>query len=350
LPKVSFMKLWMGEMQLHKLDPVVRLFEILKKPGNRYLERSDFEDMVQEIVHRHPGLEFLEATPEFQVRYAETVIARIFYALNTTGNEQITLREWKRSNLCLMLGMLDAEEDINKINDFFSYEHFYVIYCKFWELDNDHDSLLDPADLLRYDDYSLTKAVVDRIFQEIPRPFLSKQPGKMGYLDFIPFLIAEVDKTSDVALDYWFKCLDLDGDGVLAQFEVEHFFPEQQLRMQNMSQEDVLLVDVMCQLLDAIKPDDGGVSFRKKDIKRSQLGPLFFNTLFNCNAMLTMEQRDPGRIKHQHATPQLSEWDRYAIAGYYRLAEPDGDDEDEGDWEGDEDSNQDYEDDYEEDN
>ena len=26
--------------------------------------------------------------------------------------------------------------------DAFCYEHFYVIYCKFWELDEDHDLLL----------------------------------------------------------------------------------------------------------------------------------------------------------------------------------------------------------------
>ena len=42
------------------------------------------------------------------------------------------------------------EEDINKVDyllknnklqvrDYFSYEHFYVLYCKFWELDLDHD-------------------------------------------------------------------------------------------------------------------------------------------------------------------------------------------------------------------
>lgn len=26
-----------------------------------------------------------------------------------------------------------------QVTDFFSYEHFYVLYCKFWELDSDHD-------------------------------------------------------------------------------------------------------------------------------------------------------------------------------------------------------------------
>ena len=44
------------------------------------------------------------------------------------------------SGIALMT-LLDEEDDINKINDYFSYEHFYVIYCKFWELDTDHVSV-----------------------------------------------------------------------------------------------------------------------------------------------------------------------------------------------------------------
>ena len=102
-------------------------------PGEprKYLTRDDFKPIVEEIVNRHPGLEFLENTPEFQLKYAQTVIARIFYQVNKSGNEQLTLRELRTSNLLLMLALLDQEDDINKLNDYFSYEHFYVVYCKF---------------------------------------------------------------------------------------------------------------------------------------------------------------------------------------------------------------------------
>lgn len=48
---------------------------------------------------------------------------------------------------------LEQEEDINQIKDYFSYEHFYVIYCKFWELDKDHDLFIDREDLSRYNDH-----------------------------------------------------------------------------------------------------------------------------------------------------------------------------------------------------
>ena len=30
---------------------------------------------------------------------------------------------------------LDLNDDINKVLHYFSYEHFYVIYCRFWDLD-----------------------------------------------------------------------------------------------------------------------------------------------------------------------------------------------------------------------
>ena len=39
------------------------------------------------------------------------------------------------------------------MTDFFSYEHFYVIYCKFWELDKDHDLFIDREDLARHNDH-----------------------------------------------------------------------------------------------------------------------------------------------------------------------------------------------------
>ena len=35
-----------------------------------------------------------------------------------------------RGDLLEALTMLDSEEDVNKILKYFSYEHFYVIYCK----------------------------------------------------------------------------------------------------------------------------------------------------------------------------------------------------------------------------
>lgn len=42
----------------------------------------------------------------------------------------------------------------------------------------------------------------------------------MSYEDFVWFILSEEDKSSDVSLDYWFRCVDLDCDGCLQPNEM----------------------------------------------------------------------------------------------------------------------------------
>lgn len=42
-----------------------------------------------------------------------------------------------------------------------------MIYCKFWELDTDHDFLIDKENLIRYGNHALTYRIVDRIFSQV---------------------------------------------------------------------------------------------------------------------------------------------------------------------------------------
>ena len=60
---------------------------------------------------------------------------------------------------------------------FFSYEHFYVLYCRFFELDADKDTKLSKEDLLKYGDHTLSEAIVDRVFQVGGRVF---SDGRVG--------------------------------------------------------------------------------------------------------------------------------------------------------------------------
>lgn len=108
---------------------------------------------MQDIVDTHPGLKFLHDHKEFHTRYIKTVIARIYYTVNRSWSGKITLMELKRSNFLSVLESLEYEDDINLIKDYFSYEHFYVIYCKFWELDKDHDLFITKEDLYRHNNF-----------------------------------------------------------------------------------------------------------------------------------------------------------------------------------------------------
>ena len=41
--------------------------------------------------------------------------------------------------------------------ELFSYEHFYVIYISFWNLDRDHDLVISQSELATYDSNGLSK-------------------------------------------------------------------------------------------------------------------------------------------------------------------------------------------------
>ena len=58
--------------------------------------------------------------------------------------------------------------------------------------------------------------------------------SQMGYRDFIWLLLSEEDKRTTRAIEYWFRCVDVDGDGVLSLAEMEFFYDEQADRLDAM--------------------------------------------------------------------------------------------------------------------
>jgi len=193
-------------------------------------------------------------------------------------------------------------------------------------ISQDHDFLIDREDLLRYGNHALTYRIVDRIFSQAPRRFVSGLEGKMGYEDFCWFILSEEDKTSAVSLEYWFQCIDLDCDGQIRPSEMRYFYAEQLHRMECLSQEPVLFEDILCQVHDMIKPADES-RFLLSDLKACKLAGNFFNILFNLNKFIAFETRDPFLIRQEREDVHLTEWDRFARTEYIRLSnEEEGED------------------------
>ncbi|RHY35868.1 hypothetical protein DYB38_001053 [Aphanomyces astaci] len=359
--KEMFQTFWTVEIEPY--DNVERFFRLVKQPAHDYIEHSDFAPFLHgkcvhctnwdrrvdiahlELLKYHPGLEFLSGTPEFQEKYAATVAVRIFYMVDKDSSGRITLRKLRRSNLVHAFNIVDEEEDINKVNAYFSYEHFYVLYCKFWELDTDHDFLLSRDDLMRYGGHALTRVIVDRIFDAGRRPFARIQSlsvedkTKMSYEDFIctvvvdmpdavvdcgfvDFMLSEEDKGNPVSLRYWFELIDLDDDHVIRADEMRMYYNHQIHRMECLGQEVVPFEDIMCQMSDLLRPAVEG-DFKFPDFVRPEkirLSGVFFNVLFNLSKFIEFEGRDPFLLRQQMAEPELTDWDRFARAEYARLA------------------------------
>jgi len=302
------------------------VYIVTRSSGRRcHLLPEDFVPLVQDVVDSHPGLGFLKEATEFHSRYVHTVIARIFYCVNRSWSGRITIPEMRKSNFLAVLSTLDEEEDINQVTDFFSYEHFYVIYCKFWELDKDHDLFIDREDLSRHNDHAISTRMIDRIFSGAVTRGATQREGKMSYTEFVWFLIAEEDKRHPTAIEYWFRCMDLDGDGYLSMYELEYFYEEQLQRMEQLGIETLPFEDCLCQMLDMIIPEDSNrISMR--DLKGCRMTPIFFDTFFNLEKYLDHEQRDPFASQRDldEDGNEMSDWDRFASEEYELLVAEEG--------------------------
>ncbi|CAF4694015.1 unnamed protein product [Rotaria sp. Silwood1] len=292
-------------------------------PTNRqYLTVDDWDYLIQDIIDTHPGLKFLREAREFHSRYIKTVVARIYYNCNRSWSGKLTIQELRRSNFLSTLDRIEEEEDINRIHDYFSYEHFYVIYCKFWELDSDHDLLISRDDLAKHNNGAISNKMIDRIFSGA----ISNQnmrEGKMSYYEFVWFLISEEDKRSPTSIEYWFRCMDLDGDGVLSMFELDYFYQEQVHKMEIYGIEYMPFEDCICQMLDLVKPEEEN-KIRLKDLKRCKLTNVFFDTFFNLEKYLDNEQKDPFSNVKDPDSPDVSDWVKFAEAEYDNLTHEDG--------------------------
>ncbi|MEE6516795.1 hypothetical protein FKM82_026541 [Ascaphus truei] len=313
----SFIAMWRKLLQICH-DDASKFIYLLAKPGCNYLEQEDFIPLLQDIVDTHPGLTFLKDAPEFHSRYITTVIQRIFYTVNRSWSGRVTLTELRKSNFLQTLSLLEEEDDINQVTDYFSYEHFYVIYCKFWELDTDHDLYIDHKDLARYNDHASSNRIIERIFSgAVTRGNVVQKERRMSYADFVWFLISEEDKKNATSAEYWFRCMDLDGDGVLSMYELEYFYEEQCEKMETIGIEPLPFQDLLCQLLDLVKPEaEGRITLR--DLKRSRMAHIFYDTCFNLEKYLDHEQRDPFAVQKDvdSESPEPSDWDRYAAEEY----------------------------------
>lgn len=327
-PFAHFCSVW-AQLRRASSDVHALLFNILVDDATisrPFITRQDVKPLVTDVLDHHYELEFLECQGEFAMSYTETVIERLFYVANRSWDGKITLSQFRKADI---VGILRAAEDGIDVEvedpTVFSYKHFYVLYCSFFELDTNRDRLLDARDLLRYFNSSLSRRAISRIMMGKGKPSehiihrrvsandarvrakaerrrakskvsrydqsVRLSDCRMTYCDFIWFLLSEIDKTTPAAIDYWFRCLDLDGDGILTIYELEYFYDEQVTRMAaEMAGDIVLLDDLMCQLTDMIRPEHDGM-FTLRDLRRasSKLVPVFFDAFVNLDRYIEHE-------------------------------------------------------------
>lgn len=141
-------------------------------------------------------------------------------------------------------------------------------------------------------------------------------------------MLSEEDKTNQTSIEYWFKVVDLDQNGIITPNEMYYFYEEQLNRLEYSSQhESVSFSDILCQLSDMIKPQKESHFTLQSLLENPHNATIFFNSLLNLNKFLNYEQRDLFNSKNEGERYQgYSEWDKFADSEYRRLTAEDSDD------------------------
>eukprot|EP00090_Calanus_glacialis_P042187 TRINITY_DN74903_c0_g1_i1.p1 TRINITY_DN74903_c0_g1~~TRINITY_DN74903_c0_g1_i1.p1 ORF type:complete len:591 (-),score=216.86 TRINITY_DN74903_c0_g1_i1:64-1836(-) len=222
----QFLSFWQANAKLlHQVKDSVRIFNLLSGCGRKYLLPDDFLPIAKTVLDTHSQLDFFRGPGyhDLHANYLTSVVAAIFFSAGAWRRKRMYFWQFEKLKFEETLSKLSEEEmDINFI-EYFSYDQFYVFYVKFVSLDSDEDGELGKAELLDYEEGGvLTRKVVERVWQVN----LLSRDKNMDYWDWVIFVMAEVDKTTSPALDYWFAVLDTDDDGLLSLGEMKEFYSE----------------------------------------------------------------------------------------------------------------------------
>jgi serine/threonine-protein phosphatase 2A regulatory subunit B'' len=212
---------------------------MLVKSGRDYITPTDLTPCVTAIAMTHPSLQFLQEKQGYFMHYVDFVVARIFFILDPELRGTAGIHQFRRADLAGRLYDTCQLADVNEATSLFCYQHFYVTFCKFWDLDMDGDTFISRDGLEKFNDNALSPIVINRFvnLSFAPRSFGPKQV--IDFRSFTYLLMCTEDKTNLTAINFWYRLCDLDDDGVLSLHEIAALYAQQFQRMEMSGNETI---------------------------------------------------------------------------------------------------------------
>lgn len=302
-------------------DYNTRFFNMLTFGQDRdYIFPSDLVPYVSVVVRTHKSLSFLLSESSFLEKFVDFIITRMFYNIDSELRGTLSLQQFRKFDIISEFYEAEKMEDVNSTHRMFNYQHFYVTFCKFWELDGDSDGYLTEEEMGKYNSSSISPMVIRRYLCASFYPRDSSRNPKFNFTQFAYFLMSVEDKTSRTATNFWFKLCDLDDDGALSMREIEYIYYSMHERMRNNGQETVPFTDVIKQLLDMVNPD-GHPWITLEDLLKTKMGEQFFNSLVDLQQFLMKEYGYSSGKQDDDYTSQLTPWEYFVMVEYEMLSQ-----------------------------
>lgn len=310
---------WFAIPKLEHATLPEKVFRIFLGNNKRdYLIKSDIIPYIASLVNSHPSISFLEQEPTYQSSFIRCIITRIFYELDPEMRGKIYFSKLSNSNFCDCLLAVDKADDVSDVSDFFSYEHFYVLMSKFWEIDVDEKNVLTIEQLSEYDNNRIPLILCKRLMYQLNPKY---NPKAITFTEFILFMLAVEDKSSETALRIWFNVCDFDGDGLLSMCEIRQLYKMQKEKMKSNSMDVIKFRFVFSQLIDLFGPTffkDGYVTI--SSLSRTKNWETFFNVLVDLKKFNEWNNNPRFDQLRRDKYKEMKTWDIFCEIEYSKLS------------------------------
>lgn len=254
--------------------------------GQGYLREHEMEMYILDMI---PSLCQLEGLHEsFYPFYICTATRKFVFFLDPNGTGHIRISD------ILVSGFLDDVLQLRDANlplplqedNWFCAPSALRVYGEYLNLDKDHNGMLSKEELAALGIGTLTRLFLDRLFQEC-----QTYGGEMDYKAYLDLVLALENVNTPQAKQYFFKILDLKGQGYLDSFTLHYFFRGVREKMKEFGQEPVQFEDIKDEIYDMIKPKDP-YKITLQDFQESDYGGEVISLLIDLNGLWNHENRD----------------------------------------------------------
>ena len=269
----DFLQAW---QKWRNMDDAEVFLSICKKTGTTYLDKEDVRELLEELASSHEAFEL--AKEDNLPEYIDTVVTKLFFG-HWTG--KLGAGHIRKNKLIEEFLFIERQDNIYHVKDqVFGSDDFMIMHDEFLLLSEGED-YITVENFRSHVGYDVSNLFINRLCK-------SCHEGKIRYTDFVTFLLANADPFHPKSIEYFFRLLDVDDDGILSLHDVELLYHE----IEEMSQElDAPVPDFqnfICMMLDAIRPKNKHC-FTVSDLKRSHLAPLFIVCLINVSTCIDFE-------------------------------------------------------------
>eukprot|EP00906_Rhabdomonas_costata_P022844 RCo032900 len=253
--------------------------------GDGTLTESDLENYFYELI---PTLPVLSRLPEhFYPFYVCGAVRKFFFFLDPQKRGHISIDAAMQSPVMgELLDLQNVTEDDDPFGNWFAATTMDKFYQHYLQLDSDHDGMLSRTELYGYNDGAFTRLFIDRVF-EVSQTF----GGKMDYKNYIEFVLCVENPASKPAFDFFWRVLDLHGEGYLTPLVLKMFFREVQARLVENNVDPPGLEDVVIEILDMINPR-ANMTVQKRDLEQCRNRDTIISLLVDHKAFWRYDNRE----------------------------------------------------------